>query len=456
MPEFSLTEAGRILAVSTDSFPDATFSDVVTDTRKIKAGDLFVALKGERFNGEDFARSAVQQGAGGVVVSDACPAEALAGIAAPVLKVPDTLLAYQQLARAWRQRFDLPVIAITGSNGKTTTKDLTAAVLSSRWSVLKTQANFNNEVGLPLTLLQLTNEHAAAVVEIGMRGLGQIRAMAPIAAPSIGIVTNVGETHMELLGSLENIARAKAEMVEAIEPGGTVILNADNPYVAAMAAKARPGVRVVTFGIDMAAEVQGSALCTTGLTTQFACTLGGQSHLFRIPLAGRHNVENALAAIAAGWVLGFSAADMQAGLAHFQPTGMRFECKKMGDYMVINDAYNASPMSMKAAIDTLAEIAPGRKVAVMGDMLELGRVSAAAHETVGRELAAAGVALLVTRGDMGEHIAEGAEAGGMKAVYRCASHAAAGEILRRELQPGDTILFKGSRGMQMDQIIALL
>ena len=456
MPSFSLTETCAALGIERPPQAETVFSDVVTDTRKVKAGALFVALRGERFNGEDFARTAVQQGAAGVVVSDACAVDKVSDLAVPVLLVPDTLKAYQQLAHAWRERFTLPVIAITGSNGKTTTKDLTAAVLASRWQVLKTQANFNNEVGLPLTLLQLTERHEAAVVEIGMRGLGQIQAMAPIARPSIGIVTNVGETHMELLGSMENIARAKAELVEAIAPGGTVILNADNTYVAGMAAKARPGVRVVTFGVEKAADVRAGEIHATGLATHFSCTFAGGRYEFQIPLAGRHNVENALAAIAAGWVLGFNAADMQVGFAHFQPTGMRFECKKRGDYTIINDAYNASPMSMKAAIDTLAEIAPGRKAAVMGDMLELGSVSAAAHEAVGRTLAAAGVELLVTRGEMGERIADGAEAAGLKKVYRCASHEAAGEVLHREPQPGDTILFKGSRGMQMDKIIDLL
>ena len=202
MPSFSLTETCAALGIGRPPQAETVFSDVVTDTRKVKAGALFVALRGERFNGEDFARTAVQQGAAGVVVSDACAVDKVSDLAVPVLLVPDTLKAYQQLAHAWRERFTLPVIAITGSNGKTTTKDLTAAVLASRWQVLKTQANFNNEVGLPLTLLQLTERHEAAVVEIGMRGLGQIQAMAPIARPSIGIVTNVGETHMELLGSM--------------------------------------------------------------------------------------------------------------------------------------------------------------------------------------------------------------------------------------------------------------
>ena len=278
------------------------FTDIVTDTRKISEGVLFIALKGERFNGEDFAAEAVEKGAKGVVVSTECPAEKYDKIAgADVFTVPDTLHAYQQLAHAWREKFDIPVVAITG---KTTTKDLTAAVLSARGPVLKTQANFNNEIGLPMTLLGLNDTHTAAVVEIGMRGFHQIEAMAPIAAPSIGIVTNVGETHMELLGSLENIAKAKSELVEAIPEGGTVILNADNEYVARMRTKAKKGVRVLTFGLDHPANVKGGNVRTDGNETTFDVTYAGETHAYTVAMVGRHNVENALAAIACGFAMG--------------------------------------------------------------------------------------------------------------------------------------------------------
>lgn len=456
MPSFTVQEVADITGAVLAGKKQAVLSDIITDTRKITKGVLFVALKGERFNGETFAAEAVAKGAAAVMVSTQCPEDLLSDLKAPVLKVKDTLQAYQQLAHAWRMRFELPVIAVTGSNGKTTTKDLTAAVLSGRWQVLKTQANFNNEIGLPLTLLQLTAAHQAAVVEIGMRGLGQIAAMAPMAAPSIGIVTNVGETHMELLGSLENIAKAKSELVEAIPAGGTVILNADNAFVAAMHVKAKAGVRVLTFGIEKTADVQGEAIRTEGQTTKFMAHFQQERHEFTLPMVGRHNVYNALAAIAVGVSLGFTAEEMQRGLDAMEATKMRFECKTIGAYQVINDAYNASPMSMTAAIETLAEVAKGRKIAVMGDMLELGAVSVEAHMNVGRELAAKKVDALLTRGEMGEYIARGAEEGGLQSVYRCASHEEAGKVLQKILQPGDTILFKGSRGMQMEKIIDLL
>ena len=457
MPAFTLAEVLQVTGAKLSGTQLVHgFTDLVTDTRKIVPGVLFIAFKGERFNGEDFAAEADRQGAAGVLVSQGCPAEKLQGIQAAVLRVEDTLQAYQQLAHCWRMKFHLPVIAITGSNGKTTTKDLTAAVLSARWKVLKTQANFNNEIGLPLTLLQLNAGHQAAVVEIGMRGLGQIAAMAPMARPDIGIVTNVGETHMELLGSMENIAKAKAEMVEAVQPGGTVILNVDNSYVAAMASFVQPGVRLLTFGIDKIADIRGGNIQTDGQVTHFTAIFDGAEHAFVLPMLGRHNVYNALAALAVGYAEGFTVEEMQRGLGQLEVTGMRFECKKIHGYMVINDAYNASPMSMTAAINTLAEVAPGRKIAVMGDMLELGSVSVEAHKQVGRELAAKKVAAVLTRGDMGEYIARGAEENGIRAVYRCASHEEAGRVLHKILQPGDTILFKGSRGMQMEKIIALL
>ena len=457
MAMFSLQDVldatgAKILRANADSF-----AGVVTDTRKVTEGALFLGLKGDRFNGEDFAHEAAKKGAAGIIVSSTCPADKLAGIRATLLCVPDTLVAYQGLAHAWRMRFTLPVVAITGSNGKTTTKDLAAATLSPLGPILKTQANFNNEVGLPLTLLGIREKHKAAVVEIGMRGLHQIEAMAPIAAPSVGIVTNVGETHMELLGSIENIARAKAELVEAIPSGGTVILNADNEYVAAMRDKAHEGVRVLTFGITHDADIRARDIVTRAMSaTRFTVDYAGGAHAFLMPMLGHHNVYNALAAIAASHALGVDPEAASDGLRHFEATKMRFETEDLGDWHIVNDAYNASPMSMQAAIQTLAGIVPGRKIAVMGDMLELGSISESAHRKVGQELALYGFDAVVTRGAMGAFIADGAEAGGIRQVYRCASHEEAADRLHAILQPGDTILFKGSRGMAMEKIIHLL
>ena len=459
MPKFSLADIEQALGhITVLEHGQQEFADVITDTRKITSGALFVALKGERFNGETFVEEAFKQGAAGVLVSNEYQAngDKLGGT---VIKADfDTQTALQKLAHFWRMKFDIPVIVITGSNGKTTTKDLTASVLSAKLPVLKTQGNFNNEIGLPLTLLNMDETHRAAVVEIGMRGLGQIAALAPVAAPSIGIVTNVGETHMELLGSMENIARAKAELVEAIPAGGTVILNNDNEYTAAMKDKCHSGVKVITFGIDQEADIKASDVTGTATETTFKCRLGqkGEVAEFTLPMVGRHNVSNALAAIAAGWHLGLDAKAIQYGLTNLQMSSMRFETKRMGEYNIINDAYNASPMSMEAAINTLQEIAKGRRIAVLGDMLELGEVSVAAHQKVGRQVAHSGAVALIAYGKMGQEIAHGAKMAGMENVFHVESHQAAADKLHEMLQPEDTVLFKGSRGMQMEKIIELM
>ncbi len=436
-----------------------TIPHITTDTRKIAAGDLFIALRGENFDGADFAADALHKGAAAVLVNGPLSASVQKDLKkekGTVLIVPDTLKAYQEIAHAWRMKFDIPVVAITGSNGKTTTKDLTAAVLSGRGAVCRTAANYNNEVGLPLTLLGITEDDTAAVVEIGMRGLGQIAALAPVAAPNIGIVTNVCEVHMELLGSIENIAKAKAELVEAIPVGGTVLLNADDERVAAMRSMAADGVRILTYGIGADADIRAEALRLAAGGSQFMVTWGNERHDYSIPLAGRHNVSNALAALAAGFVLGCTPQEMQAGLRTLTPTKMRYEVHEIGARRFINDAYNASPSSMCAAIETTASLYHGRRIAVLGDMLELGAAAEEAHREIGKRVAELGFAALVTYGEQARWMHKAAEAAGCSVCYHAESHEAAAKYLREMLVDGDTVLFKGSRGMKMEQIIALL
>ena len=432
---------------------------ITTDTRKIEAGDLFIALRGENFDGAEFAADALQKGASAVLVTaplSKSVEKALKNVKGAVLTVSDTLAAYQAIAHAWRMKFDVPVVAITGSNGKTTTKDLTAAVLSARGTVCRTAANYNNEVGLPLTLLGMTGGDVAAVVEIGMRGLGQIAALAPVAAPSIGIVTNVCEVHMELLGSIENIAKAKAELVQAIPAGGTVILNVDDARVAAMRSLAADGVRVLTYGFGADADVRAEALRLTSDGSQFMVTWNNERHDYSIPLAGRHNVSNALAALAVGFVLGYTPQEMQTGLQRLAVTKMRYEVHEVGAWTFINDAYNASPSSMAAALETTANLYEGRKIAVLGDMLELGDAAEEAHRRIGRRVAELGFAALVTYGPQSRWIHTAAEATGCPICCHAETHEAAAERLRTLLRDGDTVLFKGSRGMKMEAVIALL
>lgn len=444
--EILLAASAECLQQGKDSF----FTGVSTDTRTIKPGDIFIALVGENFDGHKFIGQAVAKGAAGVIVSTVnqmMPNEVT------VYKVENTLTALQKIAGFHRRRFSIPIVAITGSNGKTTTKDITAHVLSSRYHVLKTQANFNNEIGLPQTLLSLNERHQVAVVEMGMRGKGEIELLAGIAKPTIGIVTNVGETHMELLGSLENIAQAKSELITALPKDGLAILNSDNNFVAAMKDKAKCGT--VTFGINDASDIKAENITISGTTTGFSCICPQGRFVAMIPLVGQHNVYNALAAVAVGLELGLTLDEIAEGLKAVSLTRMRQSIEKYGEYTIINDAYNASPMSMAAAIDTLVEIAPHRRIAVLGDMLELGHISQEAHRRIGRKLASQGIEFVITLGELSKHTARAAREYGVKEVISCLKHEEVQTALNRLLKPGDTVLLKGSRGMKMEKILEM-
>ena len=453
MNKLSLTEIAQVTNAEKNSDAEIFFNDISTDSRKIKGGELFVAIKGENMNGESFAGDALKKGASAVMVSKTAK-RIPEGV---VLKVDDTLVAYRQIAGAWRNRFDIPIIAVTGSNGKTTTKDLTAAALTGVWNVLKTTANFNNEIGVPLTLLELDETHRAAIVEIGMRGLGQIAELAKFVKPTIGIVTNVNETHIELLGSIENIAKAKGELVEAIPAGGTVILNADDPHVAAMKNLAADGVRVLNYSLENPdADFFAKNILIGSVSTEFIMSFRGKEYDFEIPMLGRHNVSNALGAIAAGYAVGLTVPDVQRGFATLTTTKMRFEVIRRDGLTIVNDAYNASPASMRMAIRTAAEIYGGKKFAVLGDMLELGSLSERLHREIGAELVENKFDTLIAIGKLGKFIADGARDAGLKNVYAVDSHEDAAKKILELVRDGDTILFKASHAMHMEKIIELI
>ncbi len=451
MDKLSLTEILKATGAETDFVGEIIFSGVTTDSRKITEGVLFVALKGEKFNGEDFASDAIKKGAAAVLVSRG--AKNISGV---VLKVDDTLTAYQQIAASWRSRFQIPVVAITGSSGKTTTKDLTAAVLSARGKVCKTVANFNNEIGVPMTLLELNETHTAAVVEIGMRGLHQIETLAQYVKPTIGIVINVNETHIEILGSIENIARAKAELVEAIPAGGTVILNADNKFTSAMKKFAAPNVKILTYALENPADLTAENISVESGSTNFTLKFGGESYDFEIPIIGRHNVSNALAAIATGLSVGLTIDEIKRGIASLVTTKMRFEVIRRDGITIVNDAYNASPASMRAAIKTVAEVYENRKIAVLADMLELGDISEKAHREIGAELAKNNFDTLIVIGELGKFIADGARDAGLKNIFVEGNHEAAAKKILTVMREGDVILFKASHGMHLEKIIELI
>lgn len=424
---------------------ELVFSDVSTDTRAIEQGCLFVALKGDTFDGHDFICTAIEKGATGAIVETGRAVEGIACI-----EVQNTLKAYQDLAQYHRRRFSIPVVAITGSSGKTTTKEMVATVLSTEFNVLKTEKNYNNEIGLPKTLLQLTEDHEACVVEMGMRGLGQIEELALIAEPTIGIITNVGTSHIELLGSQEAIAQAKGELIANMGPHSTAILNEDDPFVKSMSGIAKG--KTVTYGIYSNATVKGSHLRYKKDGIKFTCKCYDDVFDIFLPMIGEHNVYDALAAIATARALGVKSTKIKKGLSEFTGTPMRQEIVAFDDIVILNDAYNANPSSMSEAIKALGQLEGKRKIAMLGDMLELGDFTEEGHRLVGKLLGEEGYSVLFTFGEASDYIGKEAKLAGIK-VYRCNSHLEMANAYNDIREKGDVILVKGSRGLRMERVV---
>jgi UDP-N-acetylmuramoyl-tripeptide--D-alanyl-D-alanine ligase len=365
--------------------------------------------------------------------------------------VADTLSALQKLAAWYRGQFRIPVVGVTGSSGKTTTKDMIAAVLEQGYRVLKTPGNLNSQIGVPQVLLSLEPAHEIAVLELGMNHPGELARLAEIVRPTVGVITNVGPVHLEFLKTLEGVGRAKGELLDYVDPDGWAVLNADDPYV--MAQRARTRARLVTFGYTARADIQAVSIQADFDRTAFRLRGGATFHL-RIP--GEHQVANALAAIGVGQIFHRSTETMQAALAALEPAAMRMDARTVGGLHLLVDAYNANPVSTCAALKTLAA-GGGRHIAVLGDMLELGDMSVSAHLAVGRT-AAETADLLVTVGSRARDIARGAREAGMAddRMFCCDTNPEAVERLRAVVQAGDYILIKGSRGMKMEEIVAAL
>ncbi|WP_031513414.1 UDP-N-acetylmuramoyl-tripeptide--D-alanyl-D-alanine ligase [Desulfofalx alkaliphila] len=429
--------------------PNRPVERVSTDTRSLLPGDIFFALVGANHDGHQYALQAVDKGAAALVLAKAIP-----GIDSrvPVIKVSDTLLALQALAAYNRRQFDIPVIAVTGSNGKTTTKDLIYSVLSQKYRVLKTRGNFNNEIGLPLTLLELNEEHDMAVLEMGMRGLGQIDELCKIAGINAGIITNIGETHLEVLGSIENIAQAKGEILQNVPPEGFGLIPAESQEALKQAGRCRG--KVLTFGLDCVGDYVAVDVQTGRCGSSFVAVTPVGELLIKLPLPGRHNVSNAMAALAVGLKMGLSLNEVATGLAKAEISDMRLQVIHTGKFTIINDAYNANPQSTKAALTALADLAGERRqVAVLGNMYELGQREQQGHYEVG--LAAKNVDMLVTVGQLAKYTAQGGRLSGIKPgnVYWFADNGSATDFLKKALKPHDVILVKGSRGMGMEEIV---
>ena len=434
--------------------PETAFTRVSTDTRQIKPGDLFVALIGERFDAHEFIDRAIAGGAAGLIVSRRAAAELWQG---PVILVKDTLSALQELARHNRRSFAGLVIAVTGSNGKTTTKDMIFSVLERKCPTLKTEGNFNNEIGLPLTMLQLDDSFGAAVLEMGMRGMGEIDLLAGLALPDGAVITNVGETHMERLGSVANIGKAKGEILEHVVPQGFAVLNGDDPMVRQQASRCQG--RVIYYGTGADAEVRATNIeVTAGKASYTAVTPAGSIEI-KLPIPGRHNVLNSMAAIGVGLQAEMTLSQIKTGLEETRLTAMRLEIIETGVATVINDSYNANPASAKAALQILADVGRGhRKVAIMGDMYELGSRTAQGHQEVGTAAVECKVDVLITIGKLAVEIALGAsmtdEPPGE--IISLNTNAEAKKYLEKIITTGDVVLVKGSRGVKLEEIVEYL
>ncbi len=422
-------------------FAPFAFTSVSTDTRTLLPGALFVALVNDANDGHAFVPQALAKGAAGLIVSQDvnAPEDVL------VLRVPDTEVAYGQVARLWRDKFTVPIVGVTGSVGKTTTKEMLAATLAPLGAILKTAASQNNETGVPKTLLQLDNTHRAAIIEMGMRGRGQIAYLCDIARPTVGVVTLIGENHLELLGTRDAIADAKGELLEALPADGIAVVNRDDPYCDTLRAKTQ--ARVVTYGVDREADYHAQSVRQTDDGWSFS--VRGASVTLQTP--SRHDIGNSLAALAVAVELGVPLTDAARALGAYAPPPMRMEIiQTPWGGTVLNDAYNAAPLSMRSALQTLARLPGGRKWAFLGDMKELGELGPDAHRELGgviNELG--GLHAFYTVGELAALIPGAA---GRFADSRAAAEA----VASMAFAPGDVVLVKGSRAMAMERVALAL
>lgn len=425
---------------------------ISTDSRALQPGELFVPLRGPRFDGHEFLAQAVSHGAAACLSE-----ETIGGLAVPIVQVRDTLKALGDLAAHARRVLTGPLIAVTGSSGKTTCKEMLGTILERTAPGLKSAGNFNNLIGVPLSLFNLRAEHRWAVLEMGMSARGEIGRLAEMAAPQIGIITNVGAAHLETLGGISGVAMAKGELFAQLPPGGVAVINADDPEVRQL--PVANGVKKIRFGLASEADVRAEDIEANNGSVRFTLCLDGRRRSIRLPLPGRHNVVNALAAAAAAWVAGVRLEEIVAGLEAFRPCPGRMQLIELSeDIVLLDDTYNANPLSVRAALDALYDLGrPGQRIAVLGDMLELGVAAGELHTEMG-QIAAGKVDRLLTLGPQARAIADGALAAGLARdrVASFACHTDLARVLMSVARPGDRILVKGSRGMRMEQVVSLL
>ena len=429
-----------------------TVDRVETDSRTVHPGSLFVPLVGERFDGHAYINSALEAGAAGCFTARERESYLPGKF---YIKVTSPLRALRDLAGYYREKFPIPLIGITGSVGKTTTKDMVAAVLGMKYNVLKTEGNMNSREGMPLTLLRLNSSHEIAVIEMGMSQAGEIDYLSEIAKPDVAVITNVGDAHIENLGSRENILKAKCEIFNHLKPGGMAVLNADDELLSAL--KGTLPFETVLYGSSRQAEYRAkdistgqSSICCTAVTPQ------GEYEM-EIPALGQHMIYPAMTAAAVGARFGLTGEQIAEGILQFEPTKMRMNVLRRGQNItILNDTYNANPQSMRAAIGVLGDSKSALKMAVLGDMFELGSLAPALHSGVGEYLGKAGIHCLVAVGELSEHMAAAARSAGVPMVFHCPDKGAAIPVLKEHVKPDSTILVKASRGMAMEELVDYL
>jgi UDP-N-acetylmuramoyl-tripeptide--D-alanyl-D-alanine ligase len=461
--KLSLSRVAEFLSVNLDRGidPHAIATGYSIDSRTIQPGELFFAVKGERLDGHDFVQQALERGAvSAIVTQESLPAvqeqiasspRTFGSAQPPLIAVPDTLAALQQLATAVRRLWGKSLVGVTGSTGKTTTKEAIAHVLSGRFHVHKSEGNLNNHFGLPLMLLKLEPEHDIAVVEMGMSHAGEIAALAKIAQPEIGVVTNVAPVHLEFFDSIAGIARAKYELIEALPPTGTAVLNSDDEFVSQFGRDFKG--KVVTYGTGPTALVRAETIQSRGQEgSTFEAVLGEERVSVSLPLLGQHNVYNALAAIAVGVEAGMTLSECVSALASISAADKRGQVVQVGNIAVINDCYNSNPTALRAMVDALATMPARRRIVVAGEMLELGPEGEELHRECGRYMASKKIDFLLgVRGDA-KFIAQAAKQAGMGAHF-VDTPEEAGDWLAHETRDGDVVLMKASRGVKLEKAL---
>jgi UDP-N-acetylmuramoyl-tripeptide--D-alanyl-D-alanine ligase len=450
--KLALAKIAEFVSAAGEFSPEKVAQGYSIDSRTVGPGQLFFAVKGERLDGHDFVEAALGRGAVAAVVRadqlGRYPGETR------LLAVEDTLVALQTLATAVRKLWGKPLIGVTGSVGKTTTKEAIAHVLSTRFRVLKSEGNFNNHFGLPLMLLKLEPEYDVAVIEMGMSHAGEIRALAKIAQPEIGVVTNVAPVHLEFFDSLAGIARAKYELVESLPAGGTAVLNADDEYVSQFGRDFEG--KVVMYGRRATASVRAENVWSRGTQgAEFDVVIGSVREHATLPLVGEHNVLNALAAVAVGLERGLTSAEAVGALATLAPADKRGQVLQVGNITVIDECYNSNPKALGAMVDALAAMTAKRRIVVAGEMLELGPAGEEMHRQAGQHIGEKKIDVLVGVRGLARMMVEGARKAGTPADF-VATPEEAGEWLAREGRDGDLVLLKASRGVKLEKALEVL